>query len=183
MGSVPFTVVKLPAWSDRKDLGCHTGTISDAFLELWKAGKLTNARKEVERIGRMSNVISIGGGVELDLMGQENAESAGTRRLSGIGGQMDFLEGACRSRGGKGFICLNAVHRYKDGTLKSNIVPYFFSGSAVSVPRTMVQYVATEYRIARISGQTLRERAEAMIAIAHPDFRDSWAQYAQEHFQ
>ena len=46
---MPFTVVKLPAWSDRKDLGCHTGTISDAFLELWKAGKLTNARKEVDR--------------------------------------------------------------------------------------------------------------------------------------
>ena len=131
---MPFTVVKLPAWSDRKDLGCHTGTISDAFLELWKAGKLTNARKEVERIGRMSNVISIDGGVELDLMGQENAESAGTRRLSGIGGQMDFLEGACRSRGGKGFICLNAVHRYKDGTLKSNIVPYFFSEALFLCP-------------------------------------------------
>ena len=78
---MPFTVVKLPAWSDRKDLGCHTGTISDAFLELWKAGKLTNARKEVERIGRMSNVISIDGGVELDLMGQENKRFERGQRL------------------------------------------------------------------------------------------------------
>lgn len=57
-------IAKLLAWSDRKELGCHTGTISDAFLELWKAGKLTNARKEVERIGRMRNVISINGGVD-----------------------------------------------------------------------------------------------------------------------
>ena len=113
VGGVPYTVAKMLAESDRKDLGCHTGTISDAFLEMYKAGKLTNARKEldnglsawnlamgsqelydwldaepqlfhpgdldyihsVERISKLSNVISINGGVQLDLMGQENAES------------------------------------------------------------------------------------------------------------
>ena len=221
VGGVPFTVAKLLAQSDRKDLGCHTGTISDAFLELWKAGKLTNARKEVdrrlstwnlamgsqelydwldqepqlfrpgdvdyvhsvERISQMSNVISINGGVEVDLMGQENGESAGTRQLSGIGGQMDFLEGAYRSKGGKGFVCLNATHRKKDGTLKSNIVPCIAGGSTVSAPRTMIQYVATEYGVAKLSGKTLRERAEALAAIAHPDFREELAQYTQEHFR
>ena len=220
VGGVPFTVAKLLAQSDRKDLGCHTGTISDAFLELWKAGKLTNARKEVdrgwstwnlamgsqelydwldqepqlfrpgdvdyvhsvERISQMSNVISINGGVEVDLMGQENGESAGTRQLSGIGGQMDFLEGAYRSKGGKGFVCLNATHKKKDGTLKSNIVPCIAGGSTVSAPRTMIQYVATEYGVAKLSGKTLRERAEAMAAIAHPDFREELLRYARENF-
>ncbi len=220
VGGVPFTVAKLLAQSDRKDLGCHTGTISDAFLELWKAGKLTNARKEVdrglstwnlamgsqelydwldrepqlfrpgdvgyvhsvERISRMSNVISINGGVEVDLMGQENGESAGTRQLSGIGGQMDFLEGAYRSKGGKGFVCLNATHKKKDGTLKSNIVPCIAGGSTVSAPRTMIQYVATEYGVAKLSGKTLRERAEALAAIAHPDFREELLRYARENF-
>ena len=220
VGGVPFTVAKLLAQSDRKDLGCHTGTISDAFLELWKAGKLTNARKEVdrgwstwnlamgsqelydwldqepqlfrpgdvdyvhsvERISPMSNVISINGGVEVDLMGQENGESAGTRQLSGIGGQMDFLEGAYRSKGGKGFVCLNATHKKKDGTLKSNIVPCIAGGSTVSAPRTMIQYVATEYGVAKLSGKTLRERAEALAAIAHPDFREELLRYARENF-
>ena len=220
VGGVPYTVAKMLAESDRKELGCHTGTISDAFLELWKAGKLTNRRKEVdsgystwnlamgsqelydwlnaepqlfhpgdldyvhsvERISQMSNVISITGGVEGDLMGQENGESAGIRQLSGIGGQLDFLEGAYRSKGGKGFVCLNATHKKKDGTLKSNIVPYIAGGSTVSAPRTMIQYVATEYGIAKLSGKTLRERAEAMVAISHPDFRDELLQYAQDNF-
>ncbi len=219
VGGVPYTVAKMLAESDRKELGCHTGTISDAFLELWKAGKLTNRRKEVdsgystwnlamgsqelydwlnaepqlfhpgdldyvhsvERISQMSNVISINGGVEVDLMGQENGESAGIRQLSGIGGQLDFLEGAYRSKGGKGFVCLNATHKKKDGTLKSNIVPYIAGGSTVSAPRTMIQYVATEYGIAKLSGKTLRERAEAMVAISHPDFRDELLQYAQDN--
>ena len=220
VGGVPFTVANMLAESDLKDLGCHTGTISDAYLNLWKAGKLTNAKKEFDtglstwnlamgsqefydwiaenpklfhpadldyahdpqRIGTMKNVISINGGVQLDLMGQENAESAGTRQLSGIGGQMDFLEGAYRSVGGKGYICINSARKTKDGTLKSNIVPFIPGGSTVSAPRTMIQSVATEYGIANLSGKTLRERAESMIAIAHPDFRDELEQYAKEAF-
>lgn len=221
VGGVPFTVAKMLAESDKKDLGCHTGTISDAFLALYKAGKLTNRCKEVdcgfstwnlamgsqelyqwldeepglfrpsdvdyvhspERISRMKNVISINGGVELDLMGQENAESAGSRQLSGTGGQLDFLEGAFRSEGGKGFICLASTHTKKDGSLKSNIVPFIPGGSTVSAPRTMIQYVATEYGIANLAGLSLRERAGAMIAIAHPDFRDELSRYAMENFR
>ena len=100
----------------------------------------------------------------------------------GIGGQMDFLEGAYRSVGGKGYICINSARTAKDGTLKSNIVPFIPGGSTVSAPRTMIQSVATEYGIANLSGKTLRERAEAMIAIAHPDFRDELEQYAKEAF-
>ena len=221
VGGVPFTIARMLAESDRKDLGCHTGTISAAFLALHKAGKLPNARKEIDpgfstwnlamgseelydwlrnepglfrpsdvdyvhdpqRIGRMSNVISINGGVEGDLMGQENAESGGKRQLSGTGGQLDFLEGAFRSPGGKGFICLNSTRRNKDGTLKSNIVPFIPGGSTVSAPRGMIQYVATEYGVAKLSGLSLRERAEEMIKIAHPDFREELARYAAETFR
>ena len=221
VGGVPFTVAKMLAESDRKDLGCHTGTISDAFLALHRAGKLTNRRKEFdagrstwnlamgsqelydwlkdepelfhpgdvdyvhspERISRMKNVISINGGVELDLMGQENAESAGSRQLSGTGGQLDFLEGAFRSEGGKGFICLASTHQKKDGSLKSNIVPCIPAGSTVSAPRSLIQYVATEYGVAKLSGLSLRERAQAMIAIAHPSFREELTKYAQENFR
>lgn len=135
-----------------------------------------------ERISRMKRVISINGGVELDLMGQENAESAGSRQLSGTGGQLDFLEGAFRSEGGKGFICLASTHKKKDGTLKSNIVPFVPGGSVVSAPRSMIQYVATEFGVAKLSGLSLRERAEAMISIAHPDFREELGRYARENF-
>ena len=220
VGGVPFTVAKMLAESDLKDLGCHTGTISDAYLALYKAGKLTNKRKEVdngystwnlamgsqelydwlqnephlfhpgdvdyvhspERMSKLSNFVGIMGGVQLDLMGQENAESAGKRQLSGIGGQLDFLEGAYRSKGGKGFICLNSARKDKEGNLKSNIVPFIPGGSVVSGPRTMIQYVATEYGVVKLSGLSLRERAEAMISVAHPDFRAELTKYAEENF-
>lgn len=221
VGGVPFTVANMLAQSEVKDLGCHTGTISDAFLALHRAGKLTNRCKEIdtgystwnlamgsqelydwlaeeperfrpdcvdyvhapERIGQMKHVISINGGVELDLMGQENAETAGSRQLSGTGGQLDFLEGAFRSQGGKGFICLASTHQKKDGSLKSNIVPFIPGGSTVSAPRSLVQYVATEYGVAKLSGLSVKERAQAMISIAHPDFREELARYACEVLQ
>ena len=221
VGGVPFTVANLLAQSDRKDLGCHTGTISDAYLAMYEAGKLTNARKEFDRglstwnlamgsqalydwlqdnpglfhpgdldyvhcpqrIGSMTNVISINGGVQLDLMGQENGESAGYRQLSGIGGQMDFLEGAYRSPGGKGFICLNSSRVTKDGVRKSNIVPLISGGSVVSAPRTTVQYVATEYGVVCLSGLSVRQRAQAMASIAHPDFREELERYARDEMK
>ena len=220
VGGVPFTVANMLANSDLNNLGCHTGTISDAYLAMYKAGKLTNAKKEIDtglstwnlamgsqelydwldanpqifhpgdldyvhspnRMSQMKNFISINGGVQLDLMGQENAESSGTRQLSGIGGQMDFLEGAYRSIGGKGFICLNSSRLTKDGIRKSNIVPCIPAGSTVSAPRTIIQYVVTEYGIAKLSGLSLPERAEAMIAIAHPDCRQELIDYARENF-
>ena len=215
VGGVPFTVASMVAESDLKDIGCHTGTISDAFMMMYRAGKLTNARKEFDtglstwnlamgsqelydwldaepglfhpgdldyvhdpyRIAQMKNVISINGGVQLDLMGQENGETAGTRQLSGIGGQMDFLEGAYRSVGGKGFICMNSSRVTKDGQRKSNILPFIPGGSTVSAPRTMIQYVATEYGVVKLSGLSVRERAEAMISVAHPDFREELTDY------
>ena len=211
VGTVPFAIASALADSDKKDLGCHTGTISDAYRKLYLAGKLTNARKEFDtgrssfnlamgssdfydwlrenpdlfrpdsidyihdpaRIGKLSRVISINGGVQVDLMGQENAESANGMQLSGIGGQMDFLEGAFRSAGGCGYICINSSRLTKDGVRKSNILPFIPGGSTVSAPRTLIEAVATEYGIAHLAGKSLAERREAMIAIAHPDFRDA----------
>lgn len=96
---------------------------------------------------------------------------------------MDFLEGAYRSKGGKGFICINSSRVTKDGERKSNIVAAIPSGSTISAPRTMIQYVATEYGIAALSGKSLRERAEVMAAIAHPDFREELLKYAKENFR
>ena len=77
---------------------------------------------------------------------------------------------------------MNSVHTKKDGSLKSNIVPFIPGGSTVSAPRTMVQYVATEYGVVRLSGLSLRERAQAMASIAHPDFREELLRYAAENF-
>ena len=102
--------------------------------------------------------------------------------LSGIGGQMDFLEGAFRSKGGKGFICINSSRVTKEGERKSNILPAIPAGSTVSAPRTMIQYVATEYGVVSLPGKSQRERAEAMASIAHPDFREELLRYAREHF-
>ena len=96
---------------------------------------------------------------------------------------MDFLEGAFRSKGGKGFICINSSRVTKDGQRKSNILATIPGGSTISAPRTMIQYVATEYGIASLSGKTLRERAEAMASIAHPDFREELLKYARENFK
>ena len=117
------------------------------------------------------------------LVVEQIPDGAGTRQLSGIGGQMDFLEGAYRSRGRKGFICINASRVTKDGERKSNIVAAIPSGSTVSAPRTMIQHVATECGIAVLSGKSLRERAEAMAAFAHPDFREKLMKYARENFR
>ena len=90
---------------------------------------------------------------------------------------------AYRSKGGKGFICINSSRVTKDGERKSNILATIPGGSTISAPRTMIQYVATEYGIASLSGKTLRERAEAMASIAHPDFREELMKYAQENFK
>lgn len=220
VGTIPFTIAQMLAQSDREDLGCHTGTISDAFLALYKAGKLTNAKKEVKTglntwnlasgsqelydwlqenpqvfypaeldyvhnprvIEKISNYISINGGVQLDLMGQENAESVGTRQLSGVGGQLDFLEGAFLSRGGAGYICIESSRVDKKGVRHSNIVPAIAAGSAISGPRALIQNVATEYGVAHLTGLSLKERAQAMIAVAHPDFREELQEYAAKTF-
>lgn len=123
-------------------------------------------------IGLNDKVVSVNSALEIDLTGQCCSESIGSRHYSGTGGQLDFVEGAWRSEGGKAFITLYSTYTDKKGTVYSKITPTLTPGSVVTTSRADMQYVVTEYGIADIKGQSLRERAKRLIAIAHPDFRD-----------
>ena len=130
-------------------------------------------------IAQLDNMVSINACVAVDLYGQVAAESAGSRQISGTGGQLDFLAGASASRGGKAFICMKSVHTHRDGTIQSRIVPQF-NGDIITSPRSQVYFIATEYGVVNLEGQSTWERAEALISIAHPDFRDSLIREAEE---
>ena len=127
---------------------------------------------DVRVISQLDNFISINNAVDMDLFGQINAESAGLKHISGTGGQLDFVMGAYLSNGGKSFVCMSSTMKAKDGTLKSRIVPTLTNGSIVTDPRSSIHYVVTEYGMVNLKGLTTWERAEALIGIAHPDFRD-----------
>ncbi|MBR7150708.1 MAG: butyryl-CoA:acetate CoA-transferase [Oscillospiraceae bacterium] len=128
---------------------------------------------DVRVIAQIDNFISINNAIECDLFGQINAESAGLRQISGTGGQLDFLLGAYLSEGGKSFICMSSTAQGKDGSLKSRILPTLTPGSVCTDPRSCTQYVVTEYGMVNLKGLSLWQRAEALISIAHPDFRES----------
>lgn len=126
-------------------------------------------------IARNDNVVSINNAMEIDLTGQVNAESVGPRQYSGTGGQLEWVLGAQWSRGGKSIIALRSAYRDRSGTLHSKIVPQLAPGSIVTTPRTCVQYVVTEYGVADLRYKSALERARALTAIAHPDFREELA--------
>ena len=123
-------------------------------------------------IGQLSNVIAINGCVSADLYGQVCSESVGTRHISGTGGQVDFVTGAYRSPGGKAFLCMNSAYKDKEGKLHSNVLPKFTRGEIVTTPRSETHYIVTDQGCVNLAGRTVWERAELMISIAHPDFRD-----------
>ena len=131
-------------------------------------------------IGQLSNVIAINGCVSADLYGQVCSESVGTRQVSGTGGQVDFVEGAYRSPGGKAFLCMNSAYKDKDGKLHSNIKPYFSAGDIVTTPRSMTHYIVTDQGKVNLAGRNTWERAELMISIAHPQFREELIKAAEE---
>lgn len=209
IGGMPNSVGKLMAESDLKDLGMHTELLSDGFVDLYEAGKLTNSRKTLHRgkgvfgialgsqrlydwvgenqgllsfpmdyvnqpsvMAQMENMISINNCIAIDLYGQVSSESAGTRHISGTGGQLDFSTGAYDAPGGKGFICMTSSYRDKAGNLKSRILPKFTEGDIITTPRTQAFYIVTEYGIVNLAGRSTWERAELLISLAHPDFRD-----------
>lgn len=127
---------------------------------------------DVRVIAQIDNFISINNAVDIDLYGQVNAESAGTKQISGTGGQLDFVMGAYLSNGGKSFICLSSTFKQKDGTVASRIRPTLSNGSIVTDTRSATQYIVTEYGMINLKGKSSWERAEALISIAHPDFRE-----------
>ena len=126
-------------------------------------------------ISQNDNVVSINSCVQVDLQGQVCAEAIGLKQISGIGGQMDFVRGANLSKGGRSIIALHSTTKDES---ESKIVTTITTGGPVTTSRCDVNYIVTEYGVAQLRGQTLRERAKRLIAIAHPKFR---AELAEEY--
>jgi 4-hydroxybutyrate CoA-transferase len=128
-------------------------------------------------ISQNDNMVAINAAVEVDLTGQVCSDSIGPYIYSGFGGQVDFIRGAARSKGGRPIIALPSTA--KNGTM-SRIVPYLKQGAGVVTSRADVHYVVTEYGATNLFGKNLRERAEALIEIAHPKFRGDLEKAAKE---
>jgi acetyl-CoA hydrolase len=137
----------------------------------------TDYVNDLFNIARNDNMIAINSALQVDLTGQVCADSIGARLYSGAGGQVDFIRGAARSKGGKPIIAL--LSTAKDGTI-SRIVSMLSQGSGVVTTRNDVHYVVTEYGVASLHGKTVRQRARELINIAHPDFRDELSRAAGE---
>ncbi|MFM2135624.1 MAG: hypothetical protein RL021_1024, partial [Bacteroidota bacterium] len=134
---------------------------------------------EVSVIQRNPKVVAINSCIEIDLTGRVCSDSIGTYQYSGVGGQMDFIRGAALSKGGKPIIALPS--RTAKGL--SRIVPYLKQGAGVVTTRAHVHYVVTEYGAAYLFGKNLRQRAEALTAIAHPDDREALQRSIAERFR
>ncbi|HWQ75680.1 MAG TPA: acetyl-CoA hydrolase/transferase C-terminal domain-containing protein [Syntrophomonas sp.] len=132
------------------------------------------------RLAQMENLISINQALQVDLYTQINAESSGVKQISGNGGMSDFVNGAFWSKGGLSLICLPSTYTKKDGTLVSRIVPCFEQGSITTVTRQMVNLIVTEYGAISIKGAPVWKRAEELINIAHPQFRDELIKEAEK---
>jgi butyryl-CoA:acetate CoA-transferase len=126
------------------------------------------------------NVVSINGALEVDLMGQVCSESVGTRHFSGAGGQLDFVLAAYGSKGGKTFICMPSTYTDKQGVMHSRIKPTLTLGAVVTDTRSTLQYLATDQGIVNFKGMATWQRAEALVSLAHPDFRDELIEAAEE---
>jgi len=124
-------------------------------------------------------MVSINSCIQVDLMGQVASESIGLRQFSGVGGQVDFVRGAVMAKDGKSIIAMPSTA--SQGKV-SRIVPFLDEGSAVTTSRNDVHYVVTEYGIAELRGKTLKQRARALIEIAHPDFRDQLIEEYERRF-
>lgn len=135
---------------------------------------------DIARVSQIDNFISINGAVDIDLYGQVSSESSGIHHISGAGGQQDFVMGAYLSKGGKSFICCSSTFKKKDGTLESRIRPTLENGSVVTDARPCAHWFVTEYGKVNLKGLTAWQRAEALISVAHPDFREQLIQEAEK---
>jgi butyryl-CoA:acetate CoA-transferase len=216
IGGMPNAVGSMIARSGLTDLGIHTEMFCDSMVELAETGRVTGARKTLDRfklvytfclgtkrayeflnqnpacasysvdytndpfvIAQNHKVVAINNCVEIDLFGQVCSESSGTRQISGTGGQVDFTYGAYRSQGGKAFLCMGSTYDRKS-TAVSRIKPLLTEGAIVTVPRSFVSYVVTEYGMANLKGMSTWQRAEAIISLAHPVFREELIKDAEK---
>lgn len=216
IGGIPNALGSLIAESDLKDLGMHTELMSDGYLDLYRAGKITNRRKKLqcgkgvfsicngsrelyqfldrnmdilsapmyyvnnpETIRQLDYFVSINGCIAVDLFGQASSESVGTRQISGTGGQLDFVTGAYAADHGRSFLAMPSSRVDTDGVRHSNIVPKFIGGEIITTPRAQTMYIVTEYGAINIAGLTTWQRAEEIINIAHPDFREELIKAAE----
>ncbi|PAB61189.1 acetyl-CoA hydrolase/transferase family protein [Anaeromicrobium sediminis] len=192
----------------KKDLSVHTEMFTDSMVHLAKKGVINGkiyaglglGSKELYEfvgegkvelapmhtvndpyeIGKNDNFISINACLMVDLTGQICSESVGFRQISSTGGQLDYVRGAGLSKGGKSFMCLASVTKDKDGKLVSKINPVLLQGAAITTPRSDAMYIVTEYGVADVYNKPIKERVNALIAIAHPDFRDELRKQAIE---
>ena len=125
-------------------------------------------------VAKNNKLVSINSALQVDFMGQVVACTIGTKQFSGVGGQVDFVRGAAMSEDGKGIsiIAMPSITKKKDGTVISKIVPYIDHGAAVTTNRYDVDYIVTEQGIAKLRGKNLKDRARALIDVAHPDVRE-----------
>ncbi len=130
-------------------------------------------------IRKNPKVTAINSAIEIDLTGQVCADSIGPLQFSGVGGQMDFIRGASLSPGGKPIIALGSSTKYGE----SKIVPFLREGASVTTTRAHVHYVITEFGVANLYGKNLRQRAKALIEIAHPDHRQTLEEAAFDRFK
>jgi len=203
-GSVQAAI--LSSLKGKKDIGIHSGLITDWVVDLVKEGVITGVTKtlnpgkivvtsmigtkklyqfvngnpmvevypgsythSVKTLSRIKNFVSINSALGVDLYGQVNSETTGSILVSGVGGQNDFVRGALASEGGRVILALSSTAK---GDEVSRIVPYLDKGSVVTIPRSDISYVVTEYGVADLRGKTLSERARFIASIAHPKYRD-----------
>jgi len=137
----------------------------------------TSYTNNPELIARNDNMVAINSALQVDLTGQVCSDSIGNQFYSGIGGQVDFIRGASRSKGGKPIIAISSTA--KQGAI-SRIVPMLDPGAGVVTSRGLVRYIVTEYGVAYLHGKSIRERAKALMEIAHPDFRAELYEYCEK---
>ncbi len=131
-------------------------------------------------VAQNDRMVAINSAIEVDLTGQVCADSIGPKIYSGVGGQLDFIYGASRSKGGVPIIALPSTTTLRDGSVISRITAMLKTGAGVVTTRNHVHYVVTEYGVAALYGKSIRQRTQQLIAVAHPEFRDLLTQQAKE---
>jgi len=217
IGGMPNAVCSLLQDSTAQDLGIHTEMLTDGIVDLYRAGRITGARKQLNpgkivctfalgsaylyeaidhnpdielhpvdytnlphNIMQNHKVVAINNTTQMDLTGQAASETDGHRHLTGTGGQAQFARGAYASKGGKSIICLASTYE-RGGQRRSRITLGLTPGNTVTTTRADMMYVVTEYGITNLKGKCVAERAQALINLAHPDFREGLEREAHEN--